>query len=400
MARGPGTWLPRSRSPARACLAVRFSAGRVTMDSSRPEMPRVGDASGLERDSRIYPEELQLAFRNHSILLEGLRYDRTPTGMHYTLVHYDVPEVHPDTWRLNVVGLVDRPLTLGLADLQQRASRTLRMTLECAGDGRALLLPRPVAQPWLVGAVGTADWSGTSLRDILQEAGVQSGAKEVVFSGLDRGIEGEVEQDYQRSLSMDEALSNDTLLAWSMNDAPLEPQHGFPLRLVVPGWYGMAHVKWLRSIEVRAEPFTGYQQVRAYRYSQAREEVGEPVTLMRVRSLMLPPGIPDFLTRTRMVPRGRVELRGRAWSGRSPIVRVEVSADAGGSWADAEVERQPSQHVWQSWQHEWNAEQPGMYELCCRATDGTGDCQPTQAFWTARGMGNNAVHRVVVIVVD
>ena len=370
----------------------------MTTDYSRPEMPRVGDASGLEQDWRIYPEELQLAFRNHSILLEGLRYDRTPSGMHYTLVHYDVPEVNPDTWRLDVGGLVDRPLSLGLADLQRRPSRTLRMTLECAGDGRALLRPRPVAQPWLVGAVGTADWSGTSLRGILEETGVRSGAREVLFSGLDHGIEGDVEQDYQRSLPMDEALRDDTMLVWSMNDAPLEPQHGFPVRLIVPGWYGMAHVKWLRSIEILAEPFTGYQQIRAYRYSQTREEAGEPVTLMRVRSLILPPGIPDFLTRMRVVSRGRVELRGRAWSGRSPIVRVEVSADGGTSWADAEVERQSSQHVWQSWRLEWNAEHRGTYELCCRATDSTGECQPTDANWTARGMGNNAVHRVQVIV--
>ena len=371
----------------------------MTTDAVPPEMPRVGDGSGLERDSRVYPEELQLAFRNHSILLEGLRYDRTPTGMHYTLVHYDVPEVDPGTWRLNVGGLVERPLSLDLADLQRRPSRTLRMTLECAGDGRALLRPRPVAQPWLVGAVGTADWTGTSLRGILEEAGVRTGAREVLFSGSDRGIEGDVEQDYQRSLPIAEALRDDALLAWSMNDAPLEPQHGFPLRLVIPGWYGMAHVKWLRSIEVLAEPFTGYQQLRAYRYSQTRDETGEPVTLMRVRSLMLPPGIPDFLTRTRVVARGRVELRGRAWSGRSPIARVEVSADGGASWGDAQVEPQSSQYVWQAWRLEWHAEHPGTYELCCRATDATGACQPTDAHWTARGMGNNAVHRVVVIVV-
>jgi DMSO/TMAO reductase YedYZ molybdopterin-dependent catalytic subunit len=172
---------------------------------------------------------------------------------------------------------------------------------------------------------------------VLEEVGLRPGAQEVLFTGLDRGIEGDLDQDYQRSLPIHEALRADTLLAWSMNDAPLEPQHGAPVRLIVPGWYGMAHVKWLRSIDVLAEPFTGYQQLRAYRYSQTHEELGEPVTLMRVRSLMTPPGVPDFMTRTRLVPRGRFELRGRAWSGRSPIVHVDVSADAGASWADAEV---------------------------------------------------------------
>lgn len=246
--------------------------------SSLDAIPQVGDGSGLEPEPRIYPEELQLAFRNHSVLLEGLRFDRTPTGMHYTLTHYDVPYVDSATWRLTVHGEVERSFSLDLAELQYRPSVTLRMTLECAGDGRALLQPRPVAQPWLVGAVGTADWTGTPLRGILEEAGILSSAREVLFTGLDRGIEGGVEQDYQRSLSMDEALRDDVLLAWSMNDTPLEPQHGAPLRLIVPGWYGMTHVKWLRSIEVLAEPFTGYQHVRAYRYSQTRDEPGEPVT--------------------------------------------------------------------------------------------------------------------------
>ncbi len=336
------------------------------MTSSRTELPSVGDASGLEPDPRIYPEELQLAFRNHSLVLEGLRYDRTPTGMHYTLTHYDVPYVDVATWQLSVGGLVDRSLSLNLADLQRRSTRTLRMTMQCAGDGRGLLR--------------------------------MSGAQEVLFTGLDRGIEADVEQDYQRSLPLGEALRDDVLLAWSMNDAPLEPQHGAPVRLLVPGWYGMAHVKWLRSIEVLAEPYTGYQNARAYRYSQTREEAGEPVSLMRVRSLMIPPGIPDFLSRTRLVRRGPVELRGRAWSGRSAIVRVEVSTNGGAAWHAAELEPPSSMHAWQSWSFEWHATQPGMHELCCRATDAAGECQPTEAYWTARGMGNNEVHRVQVIV--
>jgi DMSO/TMAO reductase YedYZ molybdopterin-dependent catalytic subunit len=220
----------------------------------------------------------------------------------------------------------------------------------------------------------------------------------VLFTGLDRGIEADVAQDYQRSLAVGEALCDDVLLAWAMNDAPLEPQHGAPVRLVVPGWYGMTSVKWLSSVEVLAHPFTGYQNARAYRYSLTRDEVGEPVSLMRVRSLMIPPGIPDFLTRTRLVPRGRVSLRGRAWSGRSPIVRVEVSADGGTSWNDAQVEPQSNAHAWQAWRFAWDAAKPGTYELCCRATDAAGGVQPVEQFWTARGMGNNAVHRVVVIV--
>lgn len=355
------------------------------------------DASWLEPDWRIRPEELQLAFRNHSIPLEGLAYDRTPTGMHYTLTHYDVPHVDTALWRLSVGGAVRRPMSLRLPDLHRRPVRGIRATMECAGDGRALLRPRPVSQPWLVGAVGTADWTGTPLRGVLEDAGVLDNVCEVLFTGIDRGVESDVEQAYQRSLPLHEAWRDDVLLAWSMNDAPLEPQHGAPLRLIVPDWYGMASVKWLTSIDLLREPFDGYQQ-RAYRYSRTRDGIGEPVSLMRVRSLMIPPGIPDFLTRTRLVHRGRVWLRGRAWSGRSPVVRVEVSADGGGSWADADVEPQSSVHAWQTWRYQWQAETPGAYELCCRATDAAGNRQPIQSYWTARGMGNNAVHRVAVMV--
>jgi len=366
--------------------------------SSVPELPCVGDGSGLETDRRLYPEELQLAFRNHALPLEGLRYDRTPTGMHYTLIHYDVPFADPSTWTLVVSGHVRQAVTLSLDDLQRRPVRTLRVTIECAGDGRALLQPRPVAQPWLEGAVGTADWTGTPLRGVLDEAGLDPASVDVLFTGLDRGVEGNVEQDYQRSLRLSEALNENVLLAWAMNDRPLEPQHGYPLRLVVPGWYGMTHVKWLRSIEVLNQTFDGYQQTRAYRYSQARDELGEPVTLMRVRSLMIPSGIPDFLTRTRLVQPGKVELRGRAWSGRSRITLVEVSLDGGTSWAMAEVEESTSAFAWQAWRYEWEAGTVGEYELCCRATDLSGAQQPVHPYWTARGMGNNAMHRVQVLV--
>lgn len=361
--------------------------------------PEVGDGSGIEQDWRLHPEELQLAFRNKAMPLEGLRYDVTPTGMHYTLIHWDVPHVEIGGWRLHIGGQVRRPLGLGLDDLQSRPTRTLRVTLECAGHGRALLRPRPISQPWLTGAVGTAEWTGTPLRSLLDESGLGDGVVEILFTGLDRGVEGGVQQDYQRSLPLDVALDDDTLLAWAMNGAPLEPQHGYPLRLLVPGWYGMAHVKWLRSIEAIAQPFEGYQQAVAYRYSQSREEPGEPVALMRVRSLMIPPGIPDFLTRARIMQRGPVELRGRAWSGRARITRLEVSVDGGVSWAEAEVGELPSAHAWQPWRYVWDASLPGWHELCCRAHDAAGNVQPAEQWWTARGMGNNQVHRVRVLVV-
>ncbi len=361
--------------------------------------PVVGNGTGIETSELIHREELQLAFRNNAIPLEALRYDVTPIGLHYTLIHYDIPLIDETSWRLAVTGAVRNPAAYSLQDLQQRPRQTLRVTLECAGDGRALLHPRPISQPWLTGAVGTAEWTGTALGPLLQEAGLDDNVVALVFTGTDHGIEGGVEQDYQRSLRRDEALHPDALLAWSMNGRPLEPQHGYPLRLIIPGWYGMAHVKWLRSIEAVTSPFGGYQDTVAYRYSASRAESGDPVTLMRVRSLMVPPGFPDFLTRARVVRKGVVELVGRAWSGRSPIKGVELSTDGGRNWQPVIVAPQESAHSWQRWSYRWDASVPGSYDLCCRATDAAGDIQPLEQNWTARGMGNNMVQRVSVQVI-
>src|SRR5919198_5688118 len=202
-------------------------------------------ASDQASAGQITPEELQLATRNHGQPLEGLRHPITPVGMHYLLIHYDVPAVEAATWRLRVRGCVERELVLSLDDLRARPRVTMPVTFECAGNGRARLEPRPISQPWLVEAVGTGMWGGVPLRDVLDEAGLTGAARDVVFTGLDRGVEGGVEQQYARSLSVEEALSADALLAYELNGAPLPPQHGFPLRLVVPGWYGMTNVKWL-----------------------------------------------------------------------------------------------------------------------------------------------------------
>ena len=362
--------------------------------------PKVGDGSGIEASGQLHKEELQLALRNKAMPLEALRYDVTPTGLHYTLVHYDIPYVDPASWRLDVHAGAGKSLSLSLDDLQHRPAKTLRVTLECAGDGRALLQPRPISQPWLTGAIGTAEWTGTPLRNLLEEAGISDdkNVREIVFTGLDRGIEGGVEQDYQRSLSLQAAVHEDVLLAWSMNGAPLEPQHGYPLRLIVPGWYGMAHVKWLRSIEAIGYNFEGYQQAIAYRYNQSRSEPGEPVSLIRVRSLMIPPGIPDYLTRTRQVQKGVVKLTGRAWSGAGYITALDVSVDGGSTWSAAEVDQPADAHGWQSWSYVWDASTPGSYGLCCRAQDSAGNIQPVDQYWTARGMGNNMVHRVQAVV--
>jgi sulfane dehydrogenase subunit SoxC len=201
-----------------------------------------GRARIAEPGEGIGLDELALATRNHGMPLEALRYDVTPPGLHYVLTHYDIPAVDPATWSLEVGGAVERPLRLTLADLQRRPAVTSRVLLECAGNGRARYEPRPVSQPWLLEAVGTAEWTGTPLGPLLEEAGIADGAVDVVFTGADHGVERGVEQDYARGLPLAEAMRPEVLLVWAMNGVPLPPQHGAPLRLLVPGWYGMAHV--------------------------------------------------------------------------------------------------------------------------------------------------------------
>jgi len=342
--------------------------------------------------------ELRLALRNSGMPLEALRWPITPPGLHYLLVHYDIPYVDVDRWQLRIDGRVERRLALPLAELKRRETVTVPVTMECAGNGRAGMRPRPVSQPWFCEAVGTAAWTGTPLAPLLREAGLDRGAVDVAFTGLDRGIEGGVAQAYARSLPVAEALGSGAILAWAIGDVPLPPQHGFPLRLVVPGWYGMTNVKWLDRIAVLDAPFDGYQQVTGYRIRSAADEPGEPVTRMEPRALMVPPGVPDFMTRRRFAPLAPCRLEGRAWSGRGRISRVEVSADGGASWRDAELGDAPGAHAWRAWWSEWMPAEPGDFELCCRATDAAGNVQPLAPEWNLGGYANNAVQRVVVTV--
>ena len=332
-------------------------------------------------------DELGLAARNHGFPLEMLREPLTPTGLHYLLIHFDIPAIDASSWRLQIGDAV-----FTLSELQARERMTLPVTLECAGNGRALLEgERAASQPWLVEAVGTAEWTGTPLTPLLRETGLAEGAAEIVFTGADRGVQGGVEHVYERALSLDDAMRDEVLLAYEMNGEPLPAQHGFPLRLVVPGWYGMTHVKWLQRIAAVAEPFAGWQQAEAYLIDDV------PVQRMLPRSLLVPPGIPDFLTRERFADPGRQTITGRAWSGHGEITRVEVSDDGGTTWTDAQLDPPLGEFAWRGWRLDWDAT-PGEHELCCRATDSAGNSQPLTATWNHGGYCNNAVQRVRVKV--
>ena len=344
---------------------------------------------------RYTGEELALAARNSGMPLESLRYDVTPAGLHYRLIHFDIPAADEFAWKLEVGGLVAKPRALALDEIRRLPAKTLRVTLECAGNGRGQMAPRYPSIPWLEEGVSTAEWTGVSLSNFLREAKVKETAREIVFHGADRGIDGGIEHSFSRSLALAEAMRDDVLLAYAMNGAPLPPQHGAPLRLVVPGWYGMTSVKWLCRIEAIDRAFEGVQQSLSYHFRSAPGEPGVPCTRMRVNSLMAPPGIPDFYARRRSAAAGKIDIVGRAWSGEGAVKRVEFGVDGG--WREAALEAAPGAHAWQRWSTTWDA-LPGTHALRCRATDTAGHTQPFEPPWDATGFGNNAVQCVQVSV--
>jgi DMSO/TMAO reductase YedYZ molybdopterin-dependent catalytic subunit len=344
---------------------------------------------------RYLAEELALATRNSGMPLEALRYDVTPAGLHYLLIHFDIPAADESGWTLRVDGRVERPLALGVDELRRLPSKTLRVTLECAGNGRGQTSPRYPSMPWMEEGVSTAEWTGVPLAAVIERAGLREDAREIVFHGADRGFDRNIEHSYARSLAPAEALREDVLLVYAMNGAPLPPQHGYPLRLVVPSWYGMASVKWLERIEAIDHAYDGVQQALSYHFRTVPGEKGTPCTRMRVNSLMAPPGIPDFFGRRRTVDAGPVEILGRAWSGDGEVVRVEFAVD--GEWRDAALDASDGPYAWRRWRAQWRAT-PGAHELRCRATDATGAVQPLDPPWDVTGFGNNSAQRVEVNV--
>jgi DMSO/TMAO reductase YedYZ molybdopterin-dependent catalytic subunit/rhodanese-related sulfurtransferase/glyoxylase-like metal-dependent hydrolase (beta-lactamase superfamily II) len=314
-----------------------------------------------------------------------------PNARFYVRNHFPAPTIDAPTWRLQVVGLVERPLQLSLRDLLRMPSETCVVTLECAGNGRHSLLPPVEGEAWRFGAVSTAEWTGVLLNHVLDRAGILPPAREIVFRGADRGtVEGRTGTfNFERSLTLDTARQSNALLAYAMNGDALPLQHGHPLRLVVPGWYGVASVKWLTAIEVVEQPFQGYFQAAKYWYE--KDQTREPVTLQRVRALITNPADGDELTS------GQTAVRGVAWSGPAPIAKVEVSINDG-PWQQARLLGDPHRHSWQWWELLTNLDQPGNTRIRSRATDQAGQTQPDQPDWNRHGYGNNSIQTVLVTV--
>lgn len=347
-------------------------------------------------------EEAKSATKHHGADLGVLGDPITSEiGAHYVFSHFDHPDIDPAAYRLTIGGNVAKPMTLTLGDLQSRLNVSETVLLECAGNGRTAAEPRPVQipTPWFNQAFGVFEYVGTPLADLLNEAHVQPGSVEVVFTGVDQGVEQLIPQNYQKSLPLSKAFEPDVLVAWEANGQPLTKGHGAPVRLLVPGWYGTYSVKWLTGIEVVTKPFRGYQQFRSYRYTQTDPFIdpGRPVREMNVRAAMKPPGVPDVPSGARWLPAGPVTLVGKAWSGHGTITHVEVSTNDGETWSSAALGTPISPQSWTPWTFAWDARK-GNHIVAVRATDSAGNRQPRHPKWNYLGVGINAYERSRVIV--
>ena len=319
----------------------------------------------------------------------------TASAAVYVRTNFGVPNGEAVGGALEVCGLVAAPLRVPWDELRAMPRRTVAATMECAGNDRLGVRPLPEGEPWGGGAVSTVEWSGVPLAALLGRAGLGGDAVEVLAAGADAGPRADADAPgpvrFARSLPLADALAPDTLVALAMNGEPLAPAHGAPARLVVPGWYGMASVKWLTRLEALGAPYGGYFQRRRYVYDDA--EGVRPVTRMRVKSAVVAPA--DGAR----VARGPVVVWGWAWSGHGAITEVLVTAAGGGAWHPAQLEPGPSPHAWTRWTATVRLDAPGRYVLRSRARDATGAAQPEIPPWNRLGYGNNAVRQVVVNVV-
>lgn len=303
----------------------------------------------------------------------------TPTERFYVRCHFPIPEIQEREWCLKVQGEIAAPLDLSMKQLRGMPTHTIMATVECAGNSRVFLVPKVKGVQWELGAVGNAEWTGVRLRDVLDLARISQGAREVILEGADNGTIGELPRPtgkvhFARSIPLEKAM-DDVLLAFAMNGKPLTATHGFPLRAVVPGWYGMASVKWLQRLIVIDRPFNGYYQTIDYAYWK-RDEHGPvlvPLAEMQVKAQISRPENSEVISAN-----SKYTVRGAAWTARAIVSKVEVSCDAGESWSEARLNGNAIENAWRFWEFQWQTPAPGNYTLMARATDSRGRVQPIE----------------------
>ena len=326
----------------------------------------------------------------------------TPIDRFFVRSHVYAPRIAASDWRLTVAGDVDTALTLTMDDLRRLPAVELVSVLECAGNGRGFYEPSVPGLQWTQGAVGNGRWRGARLSDVLKRAGLKPSAREILFNGADVPIG--AMPDFQRSIPMTKALDSDTLLAYEMNGEVLPVEHGFPLRVVAPGWAGNSWIKWLTSISVLDKEHDGFWMARAYRHpgkpvppaTAVPPERMQPVTSLRVKSVIAAP-----LDGSQALSNKPVTIRGTAWSGDAPVAAVEVSVDGGRSWRSASMRREErTKFGWRRWEYEWTPSREAYYTILARARDAAGNTQPFDQEWNPSGYGWNVVPRAGVNVVN
>ncbi|SEB88284.1 sulfite oxidase [Paenibacillus sp. GP183] len=322
----------------------------------------------------------------------------TPNELFYVRNHFEYPQIDINTWNLTIEGFVDRPIKFTYADLKGMNKVTLAATLECADNKRSLFEKKAQGNQFGLGAISHAVWGGVRLKDVLYQAGVSPDTTEIIFEGLDSGQRNDMDGCvfFERSLPIDKAFHPDTLLAYEMNGEQLADKHGFPIRLIVPGWYAVASVKWLHRIRAVDEPFMGPFQSVDYVILKKTNDYkhAEPLPPVLINSSVASP------TEEQEIPLGKNIINGYAWAGSQSVTKVEISTDGGKHWSDANFVDPDVQYSWRRWSFEWDVQKPGEYTIMSKATNGTGEVQPLKAIWNAKGYLNNSIHTVRVHIID
>ena len=357
------------------------SADLVTLHIYTPPLLRMGTYSLTDRtrgeDVWVESRKVVTAWpENSETPLESIQGWVTPNRLFFVRNHFEAPTIDLSSWRLRVEGRIERPAEWTWEQLLALPQRSVFATVECAGNGRSFLQQKVAGVQWGAGAIGHAEWTGVPLARLLELAGVRPGAVEVLFEGCDQGSESDHPEPmhFARSLPLAKALDRDTLLVTRMNGELLSASHGFPLRLFVPGWYGVASVKWLRRIEVLDRPFHGYYQSVKYTVQRATSTGPETVVVgpMAVKSELIRPSAGSELGI------GTNRLFGVAWAGEESVARVEVSTDDGRTWNPADLIGPQTPYSWTPWEYLWEVAEPGEYSLLTRAVSASGRIQPTQ----------------------
>lgn len=352
-----------------------------------------------EGNSEVKPYLLtrDLNPENQETPIHFLKGSTTPTEYFYRRNHHPYPQLTQEVFNLPVEGHAQTPRTFTYEELCALPSKTVKVLLECSGDKRASFKPKVFGEQWEEGALTQSYWKGFSLQTLFQYTGLRQSAREIVFEGYDYGERKDLKEIYRfaRSLPIAKAMHPDTIIAYELNGQPIPFKHGYPLRLIVPQWYAMASVKWLKKIVVIDGVFHGpFQTIDYVYYPEENSNAGStPVTTMQINSTIQQP-LPQA-----KLKQGAHVIQGIAWTGEGTVEKVEVSLDQGKTWHPASLEHTPTDpYTWVNWSFSWQAGQKGIYSIWSRATDTIGRSQPLEAFWNQKGYGYNAVCKVEVKV--